>query len=187
MWLVCYFTPEKDEIKEGVVTRQDETYEKRIMVEGETAEGTWQKEISLEIPERVLSKEEKEKLKKEAKSYLDQKVTGENSSLAEIKKDLYFPQSIPSCKAAVQWTYDEEYIGEGGQLKKEALPDEGIDTEITAEVSYMDWKESFSYPVHLVAAPEDADWLREKELYKALQTAVEEQKEKKQIKLPGRN
>lgn len=51
----------------------------------------------------------------------------------------------------------------------------------------MDWKESFSYPVHLVAAPEDADWLREKELYKALQTAVEEQKEKKQIKLPGRN
>ena len=112
-------------------------------------------------------------------------MTGENSSLAEIKKDLYFPQSIPSCKAAVQWTYDEEYIGEGGQLKKEALPDEGIDTEITAEVSYMDWKESFSYPVHLVAAPEDADWLREKELYKALQTAVEEQKEKKQIKLPA--
>ena len=41
VWLVCYFTPEKDEIKEGVVTRQDETYEKRIMVEGETAEGTW--------------------------------------------------------------------------------------------------------------------------------------------------
>lgn len=185
VWLVCYFTPEKDEIKEGVVTRQDETYEKRIMVEGETAEGTWQKEISLEIPERVLSKEEKEKLKREAKSYLDQKVTGENSSLTEIKKDLYFPQSIPSCKAAVQWTYDEEYIGECGQLKKEALPDEGIDTEITAEVSYMDWKESFSYPVHLVAAPEDADWLREKELYKALQTAVEEQKEKKQIKLPA--
>lgn len=184
VWLICYFTPEEDEVKEGLVTRQDETYEKKILVEGETAEGTWQKEISLEIPERVLSEDEKEKLKTEAKTYLDQNVAGRNPSLSEVRETLCFPQSIPSCGAAVQWIYDEEYIEEDGRLKKEAVPDEGVDTEITAEVSYMDWKESFSYPVHLMPVLDDADWLQEKELYKALQTAVEEQKEQKQIKLP---
>ena len=72
------------------MTRQDETYEKRIMVEGETAEGTWQRRFPWKFGESFVKKEEKEKLKKEAKSYLDQKVTGENSSLAEIKKRFIF-------------------------------------------------------------------------------------------------
>ena len=84
----------------------------------------------------------------------------------------------------IHWTVEDTYLNEDGSLCKEQIPKSGVDTEVTAEASWKNWKKIYSFPIHIAPVKWSEKSLWEKNVEQAVAKQMEEQAEKEVVKLP---
>ena len=136
------------------------------------------------MSDRDFTEQEKKHLDGRTKKYLESELLGENQSLQHVYKPLHLPDSMPSTQMEIHWTVEDTYLSEDGSLCKEQIPKSGVDTEVTAEASWKNWKKVYSFPIHIVPVKWSEKGLWEKNVEQAVAKQMEEQAEKEVVKLP---
>lgn len=158
-FLYCLFQPsDTQEILDGyVVRRQEQEQSLAVTAESNDGQKLWKKESEL---------------------------LGENQSLQQVDKPLHLPDSMPSTQMEIHWTVEDTYLSEDGSLCKEQIPKSGVDTEVTAEASWKNWKKVYSFSIHIAPVKWSEKSLWEKNVEQAVAKQMEEQAEKEVVKLP---
>ena len=94
-----------------------------------------------------------EKVFQSAIKYLETTMIGENKSQWEVEEDLVFTQEIPGTSIYVEW-FPEDYglINKKGQIVGTDIPKEGVNTSVTAELTYFDKQVSHKFPIQIFEA-----------------------------------
>lgn len=167
------------------LVRQREDTEVELQVEGHSAKGDWQQNMTITIGSRQFTSQEKERLTKQAEQHLQQQLLKSNPSLEKVNKDFCLPEGIPDTGIEVSWSVDETYLSERGELIYTALPKEGADTELMAKASWNNWSATFYFPIHLVARKYSDKEAAVRRVKDTLQQTVAEQAEQQTITLPN--
>jgi len=126
--------------EEGTIIREDYTGKDRSVSLVADIENVGSKEYEIDISKRQLSYEEIEKLYKDFYPILINTMLNGNSSSDMITGDLCFPDSIEGYPFEISFSCkDRDCIAYDGKL----LASERGKTEITCQVSYLDWKKDF--------------------------------------------
>lgn len=185
--IYCILQPEKESVLSGKkLIRQEEEQEVRVVVEGESADGIWQKEMDFSLAGRFFSNKECEELKKHTKAFLEKELPGQNTSLKRVKTKLHFPESVPESGIEISFSTDETYITKEGELLYENIPKEGIQTEIMAEASWKNWSDAFYFTICIAPADEWGNDVVKKQIEEALQKKIKESGGEKEVDLPDR-
>lgn len=185
-WLFCFMRPGKESLlNDHELTRQKEDTEINLRVSASAKEQKWQHELPIEVKAKQFTEEEKGKLTVRVRKYLTQRIKGKNISLKQVERELCLPENIPDTGIAVNWTVDENYISDKGNLVYTSLPQGGTDTELMAKAEWKNWKDTFYFTVHLVGRhlPETEKQLQQ--VKEVLKKTMSEQKEKSKIILPA--
>ena len=179
-FLYCLFQPsDTQEILDGyVVRRQEQEQSLAVTAESNDGQKLWKKELELIVSDRDFTEKEKENLDGKTKKYLESELLGENQSLQHVDKPLHLPDSMPSTQMEIHWTVEDTYLNEDGSLCKEQIPKSGVDTEVTAEASWKNWKKIYSFPIHIAPVKWSEKSLWEKNVEQAVAKQMEEQAEK---------
>jgi hypothetical protein len=133
----------------------------------------YSEEIDLKLPERRYSDMELEKVLKDALTYLETEVLGENTSADNIQKDLNFIRIIPDTNVSVEWFPDDyRLISEEGELNGEDSLFEAVTTRAKAVLTCQGVKKETDFVFTLTPKK-----LTEKELFlkKLYQKLVEQE------------
>ena len=108
---------------------------------------------SFDIGEIRYRDGEMEKVFQSAIKYLETTMIGENKSQWEVEEDLVFTQEIPGTSIYVEW-FPEDYglINKKGQIVGTDIPKEGVNTSVTAELTYFDKQVSHKFPIQIFEA-----------------------------------
>ena len=179
-FLYCLFQPsDTQEILDGyVVRRQEQEQSLAVTAESNDGQKLWKKELELIVSDRDFTEKEKENLDGKTKKYLESELLGENQSLQHVDKPLHLPDSMPSTQMEIHWTVEDTYLSEDGSLCKEQIPKSGVDTEVTAEASWKNWKKVYSFSIHIAPVKWSEKSLWEKNVEQAVAKQMEEQAEK---------
>lgn len=177
--------PEKSRLTEGkYITRGEEDEVLVLTLLGTTGENQWEKTMSLNVKERQFTKQEKEKLTKETEQYIKNTLAGENDSFDHICKKLQLISSVPGTGILLQWVYDDNYIRESGDLKRDAIPSDGVDTELMAKARWKNWKKTFYFPVRLFPLSLSDQEAAVKNIKKQVKEVMREQADREVVELP---
>lgn len=183
--IYCYLQPEDElPLSGNRLKRQEEDADMALLVEGQSASGTWKQNITLPVSTRQFTEEERASLTKKVREYLSQKLPGDNQSLERVNHNLHLPESMPDTGIEIKWTVDGTYLTENGELLDVTLPKEGVDTELMAKASWRNWNETYYYPVHLIPKKYTAEELAIRQVKKVLLQTEAQQKEEKAVILP---
>lgn len=98
-------------------------------------------EVTVDVKERVYTKEKVEELFVKAKEYLVQKVLGDNKSKQEIVTNLSFVSSIPGTSIKVKWApQDYSLIKSDGTVCNEEITGTGVTTTVKALLRYYEYQ-----------------------------------------------
>ncbi len=168
------------------LVRQSEDTAVELLVSGDDGTQTWQKKMSMKVKQRQFTREEKEELQKKVDDYIGSHYLGKNESPKCIVNSLNFVQEIPDTQATITWSYEETYLREDGSLRMDKIPQEGIDVDLVARVTWRNWKQSYHYPVHLDPS---AMSRRQKEIFQvkqAVKEALNKNRTEDTVELPGK-
>ena len=187
-WIYCFTNKPKSELfdKGGLVKRQQQDTTLTVTVEGDDGKEVWKKDISIDVKKRKFTEEEKKRLSEEVKKYLDAAVPGENSSLMQVKYPINFVATMPQSEVTIDWSWEEEYITEQGEIRKTNIAKEGVDTEILAEASCRNWKEKYYFKVHLLPWDFTKEELAIKEVKQAVKETLSEKATEAVVALPDK-
>lgn len=133
------------------------------------------KHFKLDIEEVLYTETEWEQKKKEAISYIDSVIKGENESLDEVNKDLYFPQKIEENEISISYESNSiKYISDSGIVDVSEVPKEGELVRITVHLEYKDFFEDLDYMVRVVPQNKTKE---EKEYEQVIQKLKEKEKQ----------
>lgn len=133
------------------------------------------KHYQLDVEEVLYTKTEWEKKKKEAISYIENVMKGENKSLDEVNKDLYFPEKIEENEIMISYESNTiKYISDNGIVDVSEVPNEGELVKITVYLEYKEFHEEFEYIVRVVPQNKTKE---EKEYEQVLQELQEQEKQ----------
>lgn len=186
MFIYCY-TDEPDEsvITDGRYIERDAVDDAvELMVSGESDAGNWEKKFEFEVGEREFNIEEINKIDVHIDEYIKRSLPGDNKSLAHVSKRVDMVSSVPDTDAKLDWYYDDDLIGENGNIKASHIPDGGADTEIMVDVKWKNFKKSYHYLLHIDPAKPDPIRDAEKEAKKEIKKAISDQADADRIELP---
>lgn len=164
-------TLERPEFLEGNVTYD-------IMVEGLGEE----KELTFEVGEQLVTREQFEKMCISYIPQIQETLLGENSSLEQIKSNLYYIKSINGI--SISWeSSDFDYIGEDGTIKKWAV-DNPIPIEIYATFSYETLQYTHTFVGSIVQREKDTSYYLS-QIQEYIKNENEQSREKESIELPN--
>ncbi len=162
--------------------KRSETNEYQIVVENE--DFYMEEDLTYQVKPRDYTEETFAKAIEQAKTYLQQKVLGENTSGKEITKALHLVKEIPSLGLKVSWVRDKDHIVkyDGSFIYNDSK--QSKDIVITAVVSAGNLEEEI--PIALTLLPPT---MTEKEavlhsIREALQNADESSRTEAQFELP---
>ncbi len=168
----------------GFIQREDEAKTVTFGVETDTAGGIVQEQITLKLGRRKFTDEECKKIEKKADSYIKKTLCGENASLDQVKSALCFPKTVPDTGVQLEWQWEEKYVDEKGNIRYEALPEEGAEIVVSAKASWNNWEKEYFFPVTLVAAQLPLTEVVLSEIRASVETAVLAQSTQRKIQLP---
>lgn len=148
-----------------------------------SAEGVLEKYLlQVQVEERKLTKEEREKYFEQAKQELDQVILGNNASKEEITESLYLPETLQKGAVEAEYSFsDYEIFDPEGKLNQEVT--EPVMAEVTVEMTCQE--ETCLYQFFVQAVPRK---LAEEEQYKKeLEKRIAEENKKTgedDLKLP---
>lgn len=133
------------------------------------------KHFKLDVEEVLYTKTEWEKKKDEAIAYIDSVIKGENESLDEVNKDLYFPQNIEDNEITISYNSNSiKYISDNGVVDVSEVSKEGELVRITVHLEYKDFSEDLEYMVRVVPQNKTKE---EKEYEQVIQKLQEKEKQ----------
>lgn len=186
-WLYCFTSePEESILSDGrYLSRQEEDLPVEVQVKGSAESGEWEKTMELNLKQRKFTEAEKEELGRQLQEYVDQQLPGENPSLEAVAKPLHFVTELPGTEAELDWSWDEDYIKENGRLVEAKIPKDGVDTDIMLKASWLNWKKTLYYKVHLVPAEFSLQEQQIREVKDALKNTMKESAAEAVVELPS--
>lgn len=135
---------QKGQLLEGYFLKRENVLGLDKTVELSASADGKEKEVSIEVPHARYTKQEITKKFQEAKSYVNRKYLGENSTADKISKPLCLVEAIPGSAIAVEWKLGADgLIQEDGSISNENL-EESRQTEITVVFTYGEERESMT-------------------------------------------
>ena len=130
------------EIERNAAGDGETTERVEIQVEGETYT------YELPVSEEIYTKEEEKQAFKDAFSYLEKEMLGENVSLNQVRSDLTFLWEIPDSPMEVRWEFeDENMVDMEGKVYNENLEKNNIITHVKAILTYQGSVEEKVYTI----------------------------------------
>ena len=80
--------------------------------------------------------------------------------------------------------YDDNYIRDSGDLKRDAIPSGGVDTELMAKARWKNWKKTFYFPVRLFPLSLSDQEAAVKNIKKQVKEVMREQADREVVELP---
>ena len=112
--------------------------------------GDKEEEINVSVSGRLYKDEELEKAFENAAEEIETLILGENESLDEVRYDLDLITEIPDTGISVFWQPDRYDVIDGrGNLREEALTEEGTLVRLNAVMSYGEKKVSHEFYVNI--------------------------------------
>jgi hypothetical protein len=109
--------------------------------------GREEREITVKIPERKYTQEEKEKALAMVKKEIKESLPGENASLDKVTKPLVLLKSVPGTAIDITWELGQEgLIGEDGSVENDGIT-EPMQQEITAILAYGEEEERMVHSI----------------------------------------
>lgn len=150
------------------------------------AEGAWEgrKQAEFSVSPREYTKQQLEQLFEETYAQALDQLPGENESLDQVTGKLDFLESGPP-GIRCGWTPERwEYINHSGEIVAEDIPEDGIITYVTLELSYREQKAEYQIPCRIIRPFLSEDNLLEGELAEVLKEKETEDPYGEKIALP---
>lgn len=151
------------------------------------AEGEWEGRMAAELSvnPREYTGQQLEQLFEETYMQALEQLPGENQSLDQVEVRLDFLESGPP-GIRCRWTPERwEYIDHSGEIVAEDIPEEGIITYVTLELSYGTEQTEYQIPCRIVRSLLSEDDRLKGELAAALKEKETEDPYSEKISLPG--
>ena len=151
------------------------------------AEGGWEGRMAAELSvnPQEYTKQQLEQLFEETYTRALEQLPGENQSLDQVEGQLDFLESGPP-GIRCRWTPERwEYIDHSGVIVAEDIPEEGIITYVTLELSYGTEQTEYQIPCRIVRSSLSEEDLLKGELAAALKEKETEDPYGEKITLPG--
>ncbi len=143
-------------------------------------------DIQIEVSERAMSDDEVAAAFEEAIAEIEESYLGKNSNPNKIMWDLNLKSSYCDGKIIAYWKFDNYgIISSEGKLNEEAISEEGDVVNLTAELSYEDESQLYSFSVVVYPLSLDTDEGKVNAIKKAVSNADEIQKDKSVLALPN--
>ncbi len=181
---VSVLYPEGGKLKEGnLLEREGELGEDQTVSVLADAEGQ-KEEVLVPVPKRQYTKKQMRQKFEEAKNFVKQQYLGENASADEISRPLNLVKQIPKSAVSVKWRLGSDgFIGEDGSVINEDL-EESTQTEIIAEFSYGEEKESMAMMLTILPRQKTKEEQYWEKWRRQLELNQEESQTKQHLKLP---
>lgn len=176
---------EKKEEKLYVLERpawQEGAKEEVLLAEDEEGQ---QQEIRITLRERRYTEAEIEKFLEEAESYVKLFCLGENKSWDAIRENLSLESTVPELPVEVSWDLGEsECFDRQGRLLLEKVPENGMNTVITAVLFCQEKRKDVDIPVKILPPLWTKQELWRQQLEKQIQEKERLQPGEQRIELP---
>ncbi len=162
----------------------ERSYKEDYQVVIENEELYLKEELQYEVAPRTYTKESFSQALEQAKTYIKQKVLGENTSANNITLPLKLMESIPSLGMKINWVRDEEGIVKyDGSINNKTLT-QRKEVLLTAVISSGEFEEE--YDIALIIMPNQPDSREEilQKVTKAVQESDSMSSSKDQFSLP---
>lgn len=108
-------------------------------------------DVSIRVGERIYTQEELEQLFIKSMEYLQKDVLSNNESFDTISENLNFCSVIPGTSISVVW-FPEDYsmIQSDGTVHNEGIDAAGINTSVTAVLTYYEYKKEQSFTFRIL-------------------------------------
>lgn len=141
--------------------------------------------ISVTIPERTYNEKEAKIALQEAKEYVKETYLGENESNESVNRDLNLMENIPGSLVQVSWEISEgDCLSYDGKIDDTLVPKEGQVVQLSATLSYEEWKEEVAFTVHIQPKTEFTDKEWNNAIVEAIEAAGAENPSEKKYVLP---
>ncbi|MDF2945158.1 MAG: hypothetical protein K0S01_4016 [Herbinix sp.] len=142
-------------------------------------------DLTINVKERSYSKEYIPQFFKEAVNYLDTYVLGNNESTELISENLFFCNTIPGTSITVEWKpEDYSLVQSDGKINNEELGEEGINTTVTAVLTYQEQQTQYKMSFHIMPRKYSEEEILNKRLEEEVTALSEISKEDSRMELP---
>lgn len=151
----------------------------------ESKEKTYEEKVILNVEERYYEDKEIDNFLDEAAISIEVYLLENNKSKEQIQNNLIFYNQVPGTSVLVEWKIEDlDIIGIEGEVHNEELGPEGIDTIVTAILSYQNREKEHPISLHIMAK----EYTEEEKIHNKLQEEVarasEDKKEDNLLELP---
>ncbi|HHX12020.1 MAG TPA: type II secretion system F family protein [Clostridiales bacterium] len=151
----------------------------------ESKEKLYEEKVTLNIEERSYEDKEIDDFLDEAANSIEIYLLGDNKSKDQIHSNLTFYNQVPGTSVLVDWKIEDlNIIGRNGELHNEKLEPKGIDTMVTAVLSYQDREKEYPITLHIMAKQYTEEEKINNKLKEELVRASEDKKEDSLLELP---
>lgn len=142
-------TGEMAEIKRPEHGRGTQTMQKDMILSSKNGERQ-EETLEFKVQEKAYTQTEWNEVLKMVQEYLSNTLPGKNQSLDYVTEPLILKESCPGTSVSISWETDPSYIFSDGTLKntweyKGNINKDGVLTELTAKVSYQDYRTECSF------------------------------------------
>lgn len=152
----------------------------------ESKEKVYEENVTLNIEERSYEDKEIDDFLEEATKSIVIYLLGDNQSKDKIHSNLTFYNVVPGTSILVEWKIDDlNIIGRNGELHNEKLGPKGIDTRVTAVLSYQNREKEYPITLHIMAKEYTIEEKIHNKLQEEVARASEDKKEESLLELPN--
>lgn len=142
-------------------------------------------QFTLTVEERSYDKETVKRLAADLKEVLPQMILGNNQSLEEVCSDLNLIQEAEGYPFRIDWeSGDYSVIYSDGCVTNEETDKTGKVVQLTAILTYGDYREEYIFPIHIFPPEYSEEELWKRRIQELLVTEEEESREESYMELP---
>ena len=156
---------------------------KRIELEVKKGEEEWQ-QLTLTLEEKEYSEAEIEEYTDLLTEELEQYILGENSSVDEVKTDLYLPRQIEGYPLYLTWkSNNPQLLDSSGKIISQSLTQKEELVCLTVFMEYGEWKKEHSFYIRVMGKGEESTSFMQR-LSGEIKALEEESRKEKMFNLP---
>lgn len=143
-------------------------------------------EIPLQIEEEKYTEEELEVLYEEYILALEKEILNENASFEKVESDMNFPQRLSEFPFTNEWECsDYSLLNSDGSFGERRAEAEGEIVQITATISYFEWRRSYVFPIRVYPKKLSSSEARKERLLEEIMLSDEKSRHDSYLQLPS--
>lgn len=161
--------------------------QKSTVVQVETEDGMYSKEVQLTVDETVIAEDELNALYEKAVSELEFLVLGEGSNQRNICESLKLPTALVGYPFELEWESNNYFLlSHQGAIQREEISESGESVLLTCHFTYRDWQKDFELPLVIFPKEKTQEQQWEQQVEEAILSSSMEQSEEETYVLPDR-